>query len=62
MRLQEDGVPAGASVEEQRQHLWQQLLNTEAKLLSVTEELQTLRTQQAKEMEEVILCDSVVNP
>uniref|UniRef100_A0A3Q3X098 Coiled-coil domain containing 30 n=1 Tax=Mola mola TaxID=94237 RepID=A0A3Q3X098_MOLML len=52
VRLRDDGLPAGASVEEQRQHLWQQLLNTETKLQSVTEELQTLRTQQAKEMEE----------
>lgn len=53
MRLPEDGLPAGASVEEQQRHQWQQLLDRETKLRSATEELQTLRTQQAKEKEEV---------
>lgn len=53
MRLLEDGLPVGASVEEQQRHLWQQLLDRETKLRSATEELQTLRTQQAKEKEEV---------
>lgn len=58
MRLHDDGLPVGASVEEQQRHLWQQLLNTESKLQSATTELQTLRSQQAKEMEEVNTCDS----
>ncbi|XP_056897936.1 trichohyalin isoform X3 [Takifugu flavidus] len=53
MRLLDNGLPAKASVEEQLLHLWQQLLNTENKLHSTTEELETLRAQQAKEMEEV---------
>lgn len=53
MRLQEGGLPVGASVEEQQRHLWQQLLDTETKLQSATGELQTLRTQRAKEKEEV---------
>ncbi|XP_037629782.1 coiled-coil domain-containing protein 30 isoform X2 [Sebastes umbrosus] len=53
MRLQEDGLPPGASVEEQRRHLWQQLLAREANLQSAAQELQTLRTQQASEMKEV---------
>ncbi|KAM8862397.1 uncharacterized protein ccdc30 isoform 2-T2 [Spinachia spinachia] len=52
-RLQEDGMPPDASVEEQQRHLWQQLLAREAKLQSATQELQTLRTQQASEMKEV---------
>ncbi|XP_078110833.1 uncharacterized protein ccdc30 isoform X2 [Sander vitreus] len=53
MRLQEDGLPPGASVEERQRHLWQQLLAREANLQSSTQELQTLRTQQASEMKEV---------
>ncbi|XP_028438599.1 coiled-coil domain-containing protein 30 isoform X3 [Perca flavescens] len=53
MRLQEDGLPPGASVEERQRHLWQQLLTREANLQSSTQELQTLRTQQASEMKEV---------
>lgn len=57
MRLQEDGLPSGASVEERQRHLWQQLLDTEAKLRSSTQELQTLRTQQANEMKEVNTLD-----
>ncbi|KAM4571011.1 uncharacterized protein ccdc30 [Fundulus diaphanus] len=52
-RLQEDGLPPQASAEERQRHLWQQLLSTEATLRSVSEELQTLRTQQANEMKEV---------
>lgn len=51
-RLSDNGLPAKASVEEQLLHLWQQLLNTENKLHSTTEDLETLRAQQAKEMEE----------
>nr|XP_019944444.1 PREDICTED: coiled-coil domain-containing protein 30 isoform X7 [Paralichthys olivaceus] len=53
LRLQEDGLPPAASAEERQRHLWQQLLRGEAKLRSVTQELQTLRTQQANEMKEV---------
>lgn len=52
-QLQEYGSPTGASVEEQQHHLCQQLLDRETKLRAATEELQTLRTQQAKEKEEV---------
>nr|XP_033486068.1 coiled-coil domain-containing protein 30 isoform X2 [Epinephelus lanceolatus] len=53
MRLQEDGLPPGASLEERQRHLWRQLLAKEATLQSATQELQTLRTQQASEMKEV---------
>ncbi|XP_076597964.1 uncharacterized protein ccdc30 isoform X5 [Chaetodon auriga] len=53
VRLQEDGLPPGASVEERQRHLWQQLLSSETKLRSAAQELQTLRTQQANEMTEV---------
>ncbi|XP_062419995.1 coiled-coil domain-containing protein 30 isoform X3 [Pungitius pungitius] len=53
MRLQEDGLPPDASVEEQQRHLWQELLAREAKLQSATQELLALRTQQASEMKEV---------
>ncbi|TNN87744.1 Coiled-coil domain-containing protein 30 [Liparis tanakae] len=53
MRLQEDGLPPGASTEQQHRHLWRQLLAREAKLQAATQELQTLRTQQASEMKEV---------
>uniref|UniRef100_A0AAQ5Y6D4 Coiled-coil domain containing 30 n=1 Tax=Amphiprion ocellaris TaxID=80972 RepID=A0AAQ5Y6D4_AMPOC len=53
MRLQEDGLPPAAGAEERQRHLWQQLLISEAKLQSATQELQTLRLQQANEMKEV---------
>ncbi|KAI3357304.1 hypothetical protein L3Q82_015758 [Scortum barcoo] len=53
MRLQEDGLPPGASVEERQRHLWRQLLDSEAKYQSSIQELQILRTQQANEMKEV---------
>ncbi|MEQ2276296.1 hypothetical protein XENORESO_017193, partial [Xenotaenia resolanae] len=52
-RLQGDGLPPEANAEERQRHLWQQLLGAEAKLQSVSTELQTLRTQQANEMKEV---------
>nr|XP_015823069.2 coiled-coil domain-containing protein 30 isoform X2 [Nothobranchius furzeri] len=52
-RCQEDGLPLEASTEERQRHLWQQLLNSETKLQSATEELLTLRTQQANEMKEL---------
>lgn len=53
VRLQQDGLPAAVSVEERQRHLWQQLLKSEAKFQSATQELQSLRTQQASEMKEV---------
>lgn len=53
MRLVDNGLPAEASVEEQLFQLWQQLLNSETQLQLTTEELETARAQQAKEMEEV---------
>ncbi|KAM3618705.1 uncharacterized protein V6R79_023827 [Siganus canaliculatus] len=53
VRLQEDGLPPGATFEERQRHLWRQLLDREAMLRLSTQELQTLRTQQAKEKEEV---------
>ncbi|XP_067383427.1 trichohyalin isoform X3 [Channa argus] len=53
MRLQQDGVPPVATAEDRQRHLWQQLLESEAKLQSATQELQSLRTQQANEMKEV---------
>ncbi|KAM6982560.1 uncharacterized protein ccdc30 isoform 2-T2 [Tautogolabrus adspersus] len=49
----DDGIPLGTSAEERQCHLCQQLLDSEAKLQTATRELQTLRTQQAKEMLEV---------
>lgn len=61
MRLVDNGLPSNASVEEQLLHLWRQLLDAETKLHSTTEELETLRGQQAKEMEEVDACDSLRN-
>ncbi|XP_037540194.1 coiled-coil domain-containing protein 30 [Nematolebias whitei] len=51
--LQEDGLSSEASAEERQRHLWQQLLSSEAKLRSATQELQTLRILQASEMKEV---------
>lgn len=59
MCLVDNGLPSNASVEEQLLHLWRQLLDTETKLHSTTEELEALRTQQAKEMEEVNAWDSL---
>ncbi|KAM9752597.1 uncharacterized protein ccdc30 isoform 2-T3 [Menidia menidia] len=53
MRLQEDGLSSEANVEERQCHLWRLLLSSEKKLKSATQELQALRTQQAKEMKEV---------
>lgn len=46
-------MPPEASVEERQRHLWQQLRGSEAKLQAATQEVQTLRTQQANEMKEV---------
>ncbi|XP_061832095.1 uncharacterized protein ccdc30 isoform X1 [Nerophis lumbriciformis] len=53
VRLQDDGLPLGASPEERQRHLWQRLLDTEAELQQSTQELHTLRSQQANEMKEV---------
>lgn len=46
-------MPPEASAEERQCHLWQLLLSSEAKLRPFTQEVQTLRTQQASEMKEV---------
>lgn len=53
MQLQENGSPPGACGEQQQRHLLQQLHDSETKYRLASEEVQTLRTQQAKEMEEV---------
>ncbi|XP_053173911.1 coiled-coil domain-containing protein 30-like [Scomber japonicus] len=52
-RLQEDGLPPASSPDERQRHLWRQLLKSEAKFQSATQELHTVRTQQANEMKEV---------
>ncbi|XP_041654452.1 coiled-coil domain-containing protein 30 isoform X2 [Cheilinus undulatus] len=49
----DDGGSLGTGVKEQQCHLCHQLLDSEAKLQSAIQELQTLRTQQADEMQEV---------
>ncbi|KAM4610862.1 uncharacterized protein ccdc30 isoform 2-T2 [Polymixia lowei] len=53
VRLQEGGLAPGAGAEERQRHLWHELVSSEGKLCSATQELQTLRTQQAGEMKEV---------
>ncbi|XP_061592433.1 trichohyalin [Cololabis saira] len=53
MRLQEGGLPPEAGADERQRHLFQMLLNREAKLQSATQEVHTLRKQQASEMKEV---------
>lgn len=50
---QENGTSPGACVEQQPQHLLQKLLDSESKYRLASEELQVLRTQQSKEMEQV---------
>ncbi|XP_019743493.1 coiled-coil domain-containing protein 30 isoform X2 [Hippocampus comes] len=52
-RLQQDGLPPGASPEERQHHLWRRLLDTEAALQLSAQELRNLRSQQATEMKEV---------
>ncbi|XP_051915128.1 coiled-coil domain-containing protein 30 isoform X2 [Hippocampus zosterae] len=52
-RLQQDGLPPGASPEERQHHLWRRLLDTEAALQLSAQELCNLRSQQANEMKEV---------
>lgn len=53
LRLHRDGVSSEASAEEREQHLWCLLQRSEGSLTAATEDLQTLRTQQASEMREV---------
>lgn len=56
MQPQGNGASPGACVEQQQQqqhHLLQKLLDSESKYRLASEELQVLRTQQTKEMEEV---------
>ncbi|CAB1329583.1 unnamed protein product [Coregonus sp. 'balchen'] len=53
LRLQEGGLAHSASPEECQRHLWRQLLHCEGDLRTATQELHTLRTQQATEMKEV---------
>ncbi|XP_015192270.2 coiled-coil domain-containing protein 30 isoform X5 [Lepisosteus oculatus] len=52
-RLREDGLTPGATADERLRHLWRLFLRSEGSLLSVTQDLQALRTQQAAEMKEV---------
>ncbi|XP_037130391.1 coiled-coil domain-containing protein 30 isoform X2 [Syngnathus acus] len=52
-RLQQDGLLPEASPEERQCHLWRRLLDTEAELQQSSQELCTLRSQQANEMKEV---------
>ncbi|KAJ8388973.1 hypothetical protein AAFF_G00125340 [Aldrovandia affinis] len=52
-RLHADGLPPVASAEERQRHLWRLLHRSEGTLASATQDLQTLRTQQAAEMKEV---------
>ncbi|XP_061537860.1 coiled-coil domain-containing protein 30 isoform X2 [Phycodurus eques] len=51
--LRDDGLPPGASPDERQHHLWRRLLDTEAELQVSTQELRTLRSQQANEMKEM---------
>ncbi|XP_056304644.1 LOW QUALITY PROTEIN: coiled-coil domain-containing protein 30 [Danio aesculapii] len=53
VRLQRDGVSPEASGQERERHLWGLLQHSESSLSTATEDLQTLRTQQASEMREV---------
>ncbi|MCJ8741626.1 hypothetical protein PDJAM_G00072810 [Pangasius djambal] len=53
MRLEKDGIPPQASVDERQCHLWRLLQSSEGSLASATQELQALREQQASEMKEV---------
>ncbi|CAL8368818.1 unnamed protein product [Lota lota] len=52
-RLQDDGLAPVAGPEERQRHLWRELVSSEEKLQAASQELQTLRTQQAGEMKEV---------
>ncbi|XP_016106588.1 coiled-coil domain-containing protein 30-like [Sinocyclocheilus grahami] len=53
LRLQRDGVSPEAPAEERELHLWLLLQRSEGSLSAASEDLQTLRTQQASEMREV---------
>lgn len=53
LRLHRDGVSPEASTEERERHLWHLLQSSEGSLTAATEDLQSLRTQQASEMREV---------
>ncbi|XP_058619115.1 coiled-coil domain-containing protein 30 isoform X2 [Onychostoma macrolepis] len=53
LRLQRDGVSPEAPAEERELHLWRLLQRNEDSLTAATEDLLTLRTQQASEMREV---------
>ncbi|KAA0707035.1 Coiled-coil domain-containing protein 30 [Triplophysa tibetana] len=53
LRLRRDGLSPEAPLEERERHLWHLLQSSECSLTSATEDLQTLRTQQAGEMREV---------
>lgn len=53
LRLRRDGLSPESSLEERERHLWRLLQRSESSYTSATEDLQTLRTQQASEMREV---------
>ncbi|XP_055044112.2 uncharacterized protein ccdc30 isoform X2 [Misgurnus anguillicaudatus] len=53
LRLHRDGMSPEAPAEERERHLWRLLQRSEDSLTTATEDLQTLRTQQASEMREV---------
>lgn len=53
MQPQENGASPEACDEQQQRHLLQKLLDSESKYRLASEELQVLRTQQSKEMEQV---------
>ncbi|XP_077070607.1 uncharacterized protein ccdc30 isoform X5 [Siphateles boraxobius] len=53
LRLHRDGLSPEASTEERERHLWHLLQSSEGSLTAATEDLQSLRTQQASEMREV---------
>ncbi|XP_059396659.1 coiled-coil domain-containing protein 30-like isoform X1 [Carassius carassius] len=53
LRLQRDGVSSESPSEERELHLWRLLQRSEGSLSTASEDLQTLRTQQASEMREV---------
>nr|XP_057940137.1 coiled-coil domain-containing protein 30 isoform X2 [Doryrhamphus excisus] len=53
VQLQGDGLPPVVSSDEPQRNLWRRLLDTEAELQQSTQELRTIRSQQANEMKEV---------
>ncbi|XP_039611750.1 coiled-coil domain-containing protein 30 isoform X2 [Polypterus senegalus] len=52
-RLKKDGFDPGATADERLRHLWRLYLRCEGSLLSVTKDLEMLRSQQDAEMKEV---------